>query len=206
MDHAPANRWFVSSLLAFLALSAVAGAGMTLGFDRAALALAQSRTHPALDAVGDAFSVAGDVEHTGPAFLAFAAGMFWSGRRRVAWRLLAAFVATGVVEVAMKFLLPVPSVPTETARSVDPHPIVDIAYPYPYPSGHSLRWTILAGAIFVLWPNRTARALLAASLAGMVATRLYLGVHWASDVVGGVLLGVAGLAWAFREKGKAGWR
>jgi membrane-associated phospholipid phosphatase len=25
-------------------------------------------------------------------------------------------------------------------------------------------------------------------------------VHWASDVIGGILLGVAGLAWAFGER------
>ena len=68
------------------------------------------------------------------------------------------------------------------------------------------RWTLLAGAIFVVWPNTAARTLLAASLLVMAATRIYLGVHWTSDVVGGVLLGVAGLAWAFREKGKTGWR
>ena len=56
------------------------------------------------------------------------------------------------------------------------------------------------GVLFLLWKNRLARTLAILSLAGMAASRVYLGVHWASDVVGGFLLGVAGLTWAFGRR------
>jgi undecaprenyl-diphosphatase len=63
-----------------------------------------------------------------------------------------------------------------------------------------LRSVILYGAVYLLWPNRLLRAAIVVLLIGMAASRVYVGVHWASDVVGGALLGVTGLAWVFKEQ------
>ena len=73
---------------------------------------------------------------------------------------------------------------------------------YSFPSGHSTAATAVFGALaFLVWPHaRTARrrvALVAAAvcLVGLVAfSRLYLGVHYLSDVLAGLALGAAWLS------------
>jgi undecaprenyl-diphosphatase len=188
------------SAAAFALLSVAAGAGLLLPVDALVLRLAQSRISDAADSIGYYFSVLGEVQYIGTATLLFCAWLVLAGRQRLGLRLFAAFVATGLLELGMKFYLPTVPVPEETARSSDETPLVELSYPYPYPSGHMLRAAILLGTIYVLWPNRAIRTIIAALLAGMAATRLYLGVHWFSDVVGGVLLGVAGIAWVVRNR------
>jgi undecaprenyl-diphosphatase len=187
-----------ASVAAFALLSAATGAGILYPLDRRALALAQGRVSETLDLIGAAFSALGDVEHIGVATLTLCAVLLIADRKRLAWRLLAAFVVTGLLEFSMKMLLPQLPMPEQTARSTDPSPLVQVDYHFPYPSGHMLRSVILLGAIFVLWPNRPLRAAILSVAGGMALTRVYLGVHWVSDVVGGALLGVAAIAWVFR--------
>jgi undecaprenyl-diphosphatase len=63
-----------------------------------------------------------------------------------------------------------------------------------------LRSVLLLGAIWALWPNRPARIAVLIFLAASAACRVYLGTHWPSDVIGGALLGIAGLAWTFEKQ------
>ena len=177
-----------------------AGSRLLHPIDISLLRAAQSRTSKALDAAAAIFSVPGTLEYVGVAMLVLAAGLSLSGRRALAVSLVAVFVATGLLEFAMKLWLPQVPMPEEAARSTDPTPIVEVYYPYPYPSGHMLRSVVLLGAVFVLWPNRLLRAAILVILSLVAASRVYLGVHWASDVIGGALLGIAGLAWAFKER------
>ena len=91
-----------------------------------------------------------------------------------------------------------------------PRPDYQIIEPFAsglsFPSGHSLLAVILGGLLVYLldqWmrsvlPRRAIQAGLILVVAGLGASRVYLGVHWPSDVIGSYLLGVlalVGLVW-----------
>lgn len=189
------RKAFWSSAAAFVALSAAAGAGLLLGADMLALRAAQLPASGALDVFSAAISLAGGVFLTTALLLALVTVLYLRGRRELATRLAVAFVTITLVEVALKLFLPVPPLPLEYLRSTSEELVIRL--PNPYPSGHMMRTLFLAGALALLWPVRPVWIAAGALLLAMAVTRIYLGVHWASDVAGGVLLGVAGLAWAF---------
>lgn len=187
------------SLAAFVVLSAVAGAGWTYRADLALVRAAQGWASGTLDRVGEFFSETGDLEVCGVVLLLVLAAMVFRGHRGLAGRLLFVFLATGLLELALKMTLPVPPIPEYLGRSDGFAPLVEIEYAYPYPSGHMLRTVIVLGAVYLWTRSRPLGAIFGLYVAGMALTRVYLGVHWPSDVIGGALLGLAGLLWAFRS-------
>jgi undecaprenyl-diphosphatase len=119
--------------------------------------------------------------------------------RRGRWRLMVFLVATplggGIVDTLVK-------------RAVDrPRPVVDhpvaTALGKSFPSGHAMSSTVTYGALLVVFLPVVAphlRRLVVVVAAVLVlaigASRLLLGVHFVSDVVGGFVLGLAWLAGA----------
>lgn len=117
----------------------------------------------------------------------------WSRR----WRLPLLFGA-GVLAAALTFRL---------VKELLRHPRPDAqswleyAGGWSFPSGHTtIATTVCLGIVAVFgtsWPNTWRRAawVLAAVVAAAVGiSRIYLGVHWFGDVVGGACLGIAASA------------
>ncbi|MFE1171932.1 phosphatase PAP2 family protein [Streptomyces sp. NPDC058773] len=111
-------------------------------------------------------------------------------------RLLAVWVAgTALVGTGLQQVL---KAVVGRERPVWPDP-VDTAHYAAFPSGHAMSalvasalvlWLLRLGGARARW-RRTAGAVAVVSVVGVGFTRVYLGVHWLSDVVGGWLLGGA---------------
>lgn len=195
------RRGAVLALALFAAFSAAVGLGWLYRPDLWALKTFQANPSGFLDRVSVASSFFGGLETTTVALAVLLVWLFFTGRRGLPVRLFAVFVGTGILELLLKLYLPQVSLPEGVSRSGDYAPVVAVDYPYPYPSGHMLRAIILFGALYLLSGNRLLRTGILAVLLALALSRVYLGVHWASDVVGGALLGIAGLLWAFGRKG-----
>ncbi|MCC9306789.1 phosphatase PAP2 family protein [Kitasatospora sp. RB6PN24] len=123
--------------------------------------------------------------------LGLAAGWLWAiGARTLAgWTAAQALVGWGV-QWAVKLAVdrPRPSWPDPVASAPDPS----------FPSGHAMAAAITGATLVALvWPRVDRPARIACSTVGVLAsvlvgfTRIALGVHWPSDVLGGWLLAAA---------------
>ncbi|MGY4927134.1 phosphatase PAP2 family protein [Streptomyces sp. 900105755] len=99
-------------------------------------------------------------------------------------------------------------------RPVWPDPVDSARYPA-FPSGHAMTATVVCGLLLWLLHRcgagrairRTALAAAGLSVVGVGLTRVWLGVHWPSDVLGGWLLGalvvaLAVLAYEWQRDGR----
>ncbi|WHM39966.1 phosphatase PAP2 family protein [Streptomyces sp. BPTC-684] len=92
-----------------------------------------------------------------------------------------------------------------------PDPVDSASYSA-FPSGHALTVTVTFGLLLWLAVARGARPAVwravaaagAVSVLGVGFTRVYLGVHWLSDVVGGWLIGAALVALSAAAYGRCG--
>ena len=118
--------------------------------------------------------------------VAAAAGLLYLANRRsgiAAFWLAAALVAASLLAVTLKHVIVHPGPPESLVRPGLPVGLY-IATPYSFPSGHTLRVTLLAGTAL-----RRSRWLGGALVLGMMLALIYTGGHWFSDVLGGLCLG-----------------
>lgn len=123
----------------------------------------------------------------GPLCLALVCTLWWRNNEKDAYWLAGLAIATGLLEVLLKnlFQRPRPELWERLAH----------ASGYSFPSGHALGSTTICGFLAYLLGERYPQkkrliygvAAIWIFLSGL--TRLYLGVHWPTDVVGSWILG-----------------
>lgn len=110
--------------------------------------------------------------------------MWWRARRDRWWLPLVIAVVVAI-ETALKIVVPQAPPPPELSRSIQFLPFLESPTAFSFPSGHVARVAFLVLAFGWRWP------IAVAVVFGMALTRVYLGDHWPSDVIGGWLLGYA---------------
>lgn len=123
---------------------------------------------------------------------AVGAYLVWRGRRRLVGFLVTTGLVGGLIDTAVKVLVSRPRPELE-------HPVAT-AFGQSFPSGHAFTSTAIYGALLLVFlPVMSRRARIAGwvayavLVAAIAFSRLALGVHYLSDVLGGVVLGAAWL-------------
>lgn len=120
--------------------------------------------------------------------------------RRSFYRLLALALAAGggaLLNLALKHMF-------HRQRPVLENPLVTLSS-YGFPSGHTMGATLFYGVLALIvtyWMRRWSRRVLIGWLAAFVialigASRIYLGAHYFTDVIGAVAVGLAWLAFCW---------
>ena len=122
--------------------------------------------------------------------------LWWRGHREQAFDLLVLLAVVIVITEVLKYAF-------DRARPCDVLPNVNLLTPNAcalegdpsFPSGHASRIFAVAAllAVYFRWPVKASAAFFAV-MAGI--SRIYVGVHWPSDVLAGAVVGIA-LALAF---------
>ena len=206
---------FAGLALAFMAVSAVVAHGDMAATDQQAAATVQPLWRPILQVPAWALAVLGGIEITTLVAAGLALYLYRLRFRSEAWALIV-FPAVTAVEVVYKQLVyhPGPVGPGVHGDGPSLTALLEGAHGNSFPSGHMTRTVLVYGLLaFVVfrmaerrWVRLGAVFAAAAGCLLMAADRLYLGVHWESDVLGGALLGALALAgaiiWLDRPRGR----
>jgi membrane-associated phospholipid phosphatase len=213
----PLKRELVAILvlsLGFVAYTQAVALGGVRALDVQTMLALRALWVPDLLPLFQAIAVLGGIEVASVLAAGLALYLWRSGFRSEAWALLVLPLVVAV-ELAYKRLLvhpePIPQHPDGPSLSE----LVRAAHLMTgnsYPSGHVMRAVVVYGLMaFVAyrlsppgWLHRLAVPAAAVIISAMAFDRLYLAVHWESDVVGGLLVGglalAAAIAWLDRPR------
>ncbi|MEI2719604.1 MAG: phosphatase PAP2 family protein [Gemmatimonadales bacterium] len=189
----PHPRTVLVLLALFVLVSVLMVLGVTLPIDEAAMRWLGAERTPARTEVMLFFTFIGNGMIEVPLALLAAWALYRLGRPRCAKRYVFAALSAEVVYAIAKPLF-------RRDRPQIIERLADAGW-YSYPSGHAMLAPVIYGFALVLLaksvPSRTVRLLLIATsllIPPLIAlSRVYLGVHYPSDVVGALFLGNAWL-------------
>jgi undecaprenyl-diphosphatase len=173
---------------AFRAVSGVAVSNLDISI---ASLMRESRNAPA-DEIMTVITMMGDTLVMTALALAIILWLVWHRAYRAAWAAGIAIAAAKIFELAMKFGV------QRTRPS-------DLAYDgvslYSFPSGHATMAAVIFGILAVLvshamgrWGRAVVYAMCALVVVAIAYSRVYLGAHWLSDVLTGLVFGTVMMA------------
>jgi len=175
-------------LLAVLAL--VVWVGGTRDADLAGIRAAQSVASRELDLVANGHTAIGQVIPTVLAAVVLSV-VAWRRRAGLAWLAPLLILVSGAIELALKQTTGHAPPGDEYIRAFMNPLGVRVHTPSAFPSGHVTRLTFLALMACAMFPSAWLRVAATILVAATLFLRVYIGDHWPSDVIGGLLLGVA---------------
>jgi undecaprenyl-diphosphatase len=172
-------------------LEAVEAGGLIRGVDDYVFHTLQGLRSPWMDRFMVIMTGLGDWQVLLPLFAAILLWLAWQQRWKAAayWTAAAGFalVLTQVIKI--------------TAGILRPQAVYDGFSAFSFPSGHAVLATVVYGFLAVLFSRElpvryrvSAYAVAALLILTIAASRLYLGAHWLSDVLGGLSLGLIWVA------------
>jgi membrane protein DedA with SNARE-associated domain len=186
-----ATLLLVTTLLFVLLTGVVLGGSLTAGIDHTVYATLQSLHTPWGDHLMTALSAPGDLNVVLIVAVGLSAALLLQGHRRAAGHLIAATLFGLLAPWLLKLALRIPRPPAAG----------EALGPWSFPSAHVLRTVTLYGFFSIMVARSLIRewrwlpySLAALVTGGVALSRLYLGVHWLTDVLGSLMLGTAWIA------------
>ncbi|MBI4358092.1 MAG: phosphatase PAP2 family protein [Candidatus Omnitrophica bacterium] len=202
-NHREKSSLIFLLLTAFSILTILVAKQVTRSFDLAATQVVQRLAFRELDYGMYLFTVLGSIEFSCFALLTIS----WYLYRKYQWPgvflYLFFFMALSGVEYIWKYVVIYTAPGPEFSRHPFPLGFLLIHTPYSFPSGHAFRSVFLLGIWYQRLNQRDLpvrshiflqKVIIVVLILGVGFSRVYLGDHWLSDVVGGMILSWIGLA------------
>lgn len=179
----------VAALAIIVSIALLQRWGVMIEFNRGLMeAAGRARDTPTGVAITSVMQAASWLGDTAGRFILLAVagvGLWLLGRRREALWLSSTVVGGMLLNLALKQIFAAPR--------PDLLPHLDIVTSYSFPSGHAVGNLIFFGAIAMLGRRRADWIVAAIYIVGIGVSRVWLGVHWPSDVLAGWVEGVGWL-------------